>query len=62
MFVGLTCFINCASVKWATRIQDTFTFAKLLAIAILTAIGVVELARGELQIVLCNLLLCQLKK
>ena len=40
-------FINCASVKWATRIQDTFTFGKLIALAILIIIGLIELGSGE---------------
>ena len=40
-------FINCASVKWATRIQDTFTFGKLIALAILIVIGLIEIGSGE---------------
>ncbi|XP_031563576.1 b(0,+)-type amino acid transporter 1-like [Actinia tenebrosa] len=39
--------INCWSVKWATRVQDIFTYAKLLCIAMLTIIGIVELCRGK---------------
>ena len=40
-------FINCASVRWATRIQDTFTFGKLIALAILIVIGLIELGSGK---------------
>ncbi|EDO41545.1 predicted protein [Nematostella vectensis] len=39
--------VNCWSVKWATRVQDVFTYAKLLCIAMLTIIGIVELCRGK---------------
>ena len=45
--LALTMFINCASVKWATRIQDTFTFGKLIALAILIVIGLIEIGSGE---------------
>ena len=44
---ALTMFINCASVKWATRIQDSFTLGKLVALAILIVIGIIELGSGE---------------
>lgn len=40
-------FINCASVKWATRIQDTFTFGKLIALVILIIIGLIEIGSGK---------------
>lgn len=45
--LALTMFINCASVKWATRIQDTFTFGKLIALVILIVIGLIEIGSGE---------------
>ena len=48
-------FINCASVKWATRIQDTFTFGKLIALAILIVIGLIEIGSGENFILNCRL-------
>lgn len=44
---ALTMFINCGSVKWATRIQDSFTLGKLIALAILIVIGIIELGSGE---------------
>ena len=40
--------INCWSVKWATRVQDIFTYAKLLCIVMITIIGFVELGKGML--------------
>ena len=45
--LALTMFINCASVKWATRIQDSFTFGKLIALAILIVIGLIEVGSGK---------------
>ena len=46
-FSALTMFINCGSVKWATRIQDTFTFGKLIALVILIVIGLIEVGSGK---------------
>ena len=46
-FLALTMFINCGSVKWATRIQDTFTFGKLIALVILIVIGLIEVGSGK---------------
>ncbi|KAK3701454.1 hypothetical protein QZH41_004059 [Actinostola sp. cb2023] len=39
--------VNVWSVVWATRMQDIFTYAKLICIAILTIIGIVEMAKGK---------------
>ncbi|XP_063439298.1 b(0,+)-type amino acid transporter 1-like isoform X2 [Mytilus trossulus] len=40
-------FINCYSVKLATKVQNFFTVTKLIAIVIIVAGGAVMIARGE---------------
>lgn len=43
----LICFINCYSVKLATKVQNFFTITKLIAIVIITIGGAVMLGKGE---------------
>ena len=43
---GILAFINCWDVSWATAVQDIFTYAKLLALFIIIATGIVQLGRG----------------
>jgi len=40
-------FVNCASVKWASRMQIVFTVCKMLAIVMLIVTGLVRLGQGE---------------
>ncbi|XP_065579347.1 Y+L amino acid transporter 2-like isoform X2 [Artemia franciscana] len=45
--ICLLAFINCWDVKWSTFVQDFFTYAKLLALAIIIGTGFYQLATGH---------------
>ncbi|XP_071448903.1 b(0,+)-type amino acid transporter 1-like [Hetaerina americana] len=47
--IGIICFVNCYSVKLATRVQVSFTVAKLAAIAVIVAGGAYMLSLGHTQ-------------
>jgi len=44
VFIGA---INCLSVKWAAKVQNVFTVAKVLALVIIIIVGLVALGQGR---------------
>lgn len=50
-FSVILTFVNCYDVKWATRVQDVFTYAKLLALFIIIGAGLYQLYNGESNII-----------
>lgn len=44
--LGILTFVNCWDVKWSTLVQDTFTYAKLVALFIIMGTGVYQLCTG----------------
>ncbi|KAJ8369632.1 hypothetical protein SKAU_G00096600 [Synaphobranchus kaupii] len=44
----LLTFVNCISVRAATKVQDLFTASKLIALTIIIIFGFIEIARGDI--------------
>ncbi|XP_071511176.1 b(0,+)-type amino acid transporter 1-like [Diadema antillarum] len=52
--IGIICFINCYSVRWANAVQVIFTAAKLFALVIIVIVGFVKLCQGGTQYLSAN--------
>lgn len=47
---GVLTLINCYNVKWVTRVTDTFTATKILALLLIVAFGIWHLSTGHTEL------------
>ncbi|XP_066982985.1 Y+L amino acid transporter 2-like [Macrobrachium rosenbergii] len=47
--LGLATYVNCAGVRFGTRLQDSLTITKTLALILVIVVGIHHLARGHVE-------------